>query len=212
MDAVIAGFEGWVREHAAWAPSLAFLLALFESLPGIGLLVPATALLLGLGVLVWQGILAPWPVLGAVVLGGVLGDAVGYWLCRWHGRGLVQRWLPRRHRRAYARAVLLFRRWGWAAVFLGRFVGPVRAFAPAIAGVSGMRHRSFQLANCSSALLWAPLMILPGMVIGQLGALLQRPLLLSAIVLAAGLLAGSAWWLRRRRLAGTVALAGRPLH
>jgi membrane protein DedA with SNARE-associated domain len=58
--------------------------------------------------------------------------------------------------------LLLFRRWGWVAIFFGRFLGPVRAVAPLMAGVTRMRERHFQAANVASAMVWAPLMLMLG--------------------------------------------------
>ena len=122
---------------------------------------PSTALLLGMGLLIGNGTLPAWPVLLGIVAGGVAGDAVGFWAFRWQGRRLLRRWLPRRQWRNYASAVLFFRRWGWMAVFASRFVGPARAFASAIAGLSGMRQSHFQAANLCSAIVWAPLLVMP---------------------------------------------------
>jgi membrane protein DedA with SNARE-associated domain len=61
-----------------------------------------------------------------------------------------------------ARARLFFRRFGFASIFLGRFLGPVRATVPLVAGVLRMDHRLFQLANIGSAILWVPLLFAPG--------------------------------------------------
>mgnify|MGYP001760690200 FL=1 len=69
MDALISGFEAWIRENAAWAPWVAMLLAFSESLPVISLLVPSTALLLGMGLLIGNGTLPAWPVLLGIVVG-----------------------------------------------------------------------------------------------------------------------------------------------
>jgi membrane protein DedA with SNARE-associated domain len=48
-----------------------------------------------------------------------------------------------------------FHKWGTLGVFLGHFFGPVRAVIPVVAGTFGMRQVPFQIANISSAFLWA---------------------------------------------------------
>ena len=63
-----------------------------------------------------------------------------------------------------ARARLFFYRYGFASVLIGRFLGPIRSTIPTVAGVMGMAHGRFQLANVSSAILWMPLMLAPGYV------------------------------------------------
>jgi membrane protein DedA with SNARE-associated domain len=67
-----------------------------------------------------------------------------------------------KHRTPLARARLFFRKYGVASIYLCRFMGPVRAFVPLIAGVTAMPHRRFQIANVGSALVWVPVMLAPG--------------------------------------------------
>ena len=135
----------------------------------------------------------------AAIAGAIIGDAVGFWLSRAYGPQLVRCWLPRSQRRGYARALLLFRRWGRAAVFFGRFLGPVRAVAPLMAVVTQMPEWRFQAANVVSALLWAPLMLWLRVT--------EDPLLAGGLLLALGI---GAWlgWRRLRR--PRAALRGAP--
>lgn len=162
FDNVVATVQEWLAASSGWAPLVVFVITLLESLPGISILVPATALLLATGVLLGTGTLDPISVLAAAVAGAIVGDALGFWVSRAYGPRIVRRLLPRSQRRAYATALVMFRRFGWAAVFFGRFLGPVRAVAPLIAGIARMRERHFQAANIASAIVWVPLMLLPG--------------------------------------------------
>jgi membrane protein DedA with SNARE-associated domain len=193
--------EAWLAAGEDWAVPVVFAITFVESLPGVSLLVPSTALLLATGALIGAGTLEPGPVLAAAIAGAIVGDAVGFWLSRAYGPRIVRRWLPRSQRRPYARALLLFRRWGWAAVFFGRFLGPVRAVAPLMAGVARMPEWRFQAANVASALLWAPLMLLPGYA-AALGLewlrVAEDPLLAGGLLVV---LAGGGWlaWRRIRR-------------
>jgi membrane protein DedA with SNARE-associated domain len=165
-----AGFETWLRANAGWTAAATFVIAFLESLPIISLLVPSTALLLAIGALIGAGLVSPVPALLACVAGGILGDAVGYWVARAVGPYAIRRRLPASCRRPYAWSIVVFRRWGWWAVFIGRFFGPARAVAPLAAGVVGMKSLSFQSANILSALIWAPALMLPG----TIGAWLVR--------------------------------------
>ncbi|MFC0385794.1 DedA family protein [Muricoccus vinaceus] len=155
-----------MQANTAWAAPATFLIAFLESFPVISIVVPSTALLLAMGALIGSGIVDPWPVLLACAIGGILGDAVGYALARAFGPYAVRRRLPRSCWRAYAWSVAVFRRWGWWAVFVGRFIGPMRAVTPLAAGVTGMRNLPFHTANILSALVWAPLVLMPGTVGG----------------------------------------------
>lgn len=159
---MVDALQEWLTAARGWAPLVVFVITFLESLPGISLLVPSTVLLVGTGALVGAGTLEPGPIVGGAIAGAIAGDAIGFWLSRAYGNRLVRRILPRSQRRGYARTLLLFRRFGWAAVFFGRFLGPARAVAPLIAGIARMRERHFQLANVASAIVWAPLILLPG--------------------------------------------------
>ena len=60
------------------------------------------------------------------------------------------------------RSHALFEKYGTAGVFIGRFFGPLRAVVPLAAGAAQMNPLPFQLANWSSALLWATVTLAPG--------------------------------------------------
>jgi membrane protein DedA with SNARE-associated domain len=198
-DGLMQTVQSWLQAGAGWAPLAVFVVTFLESLPGVSLLVPATAILLATGALLGAGTLDPWPIVGAAIAGAIAGDSVGFWLSRAYGPRLVQRLLPHSQRRAYAQALVLFRRFGWAAVFFGRFLGPARAVVPLIAGIARMRERSFQTANVLSAVVWAPLLLLPGYAAarGMEKAGMSDQHVLLGIAVAVGV--GTAWMLLRWR-------------
>ena len=59
------------------------------------------------------------------------------------------------------RGETFFAKYGVFGVFLGHFFGPIRAVIPVIAGIAGMRQLPFQVANITSAFLWAVGVIVP---------------------------------------------------
>jgi len=59
-----------------------------------------------------------------------------------------------------------FQRYGIASIALGQFVGPVRAFAPLLAGMSGMPLFRFQITILFSTMIWAPVYLMPGILLG----------------------------------------------
>ena len=72
-----------------------------------------------------------------------------------------------RQKRAVARARLFFYKYGMLSIFGGRFLGPLRAIIPTVAGVMKMRHWRFQVANILSAIVWVPVMLVPGYLTGR---------------------------------------------
>ncbi|TPM36737.1 DedA family protein [Mesorhizobium sp. B2-3-5] len=157
----------FIENHQAWAGVVVGLLAFGESLVLIGILLPGTTVLVIVGGLVGAGIVQPLPVLLAAMVGAALGDTVSYFLGKWLGRGVVHKWPLNRCRREIARARLFFHRYGFAAVFVGRFFGPVRATVPLVAGMMGMNRHRFQIANILSAVIWAPAVLSPGWLVAK---------------------------------------------
>ncbi len=166
LELPIGELVAFIEAHRAWAGVLLALISFGESLILIGFLFPGTPLLIVIGGLATAGLLHPVPVLAGAIIGAVAGDAVAYWFGKWLGREVANRPFLVRHRGAVAQARLFFRRYGFAAVFLGRFFGPIRSTVPLVAGMLRMEERRFQAANILSALVWAP----AGFLIGWAGA------------------------------------------
>ncbi|AXB80156.1 DedA family protein [Novosphingobium sp. P6W] len=165
MTSRVAGF---VAEHGMWAGPIVGLLSFGESLALLGLFIPATTVMLAVGGLVGAGVLDPAPIVFWAVLGAILGDWLSYGMGRWIGPSIYHRWPLKKHRPMVARTRLFFRRFGFTAVFLGRFLGPIRATVPLVAGVVGMAKRPFQIANIVSAIIWVPMMFAPGILAARM--------------------------------------------
>ncbi|MFN3727732.1 MAG: DedA family protein [Allosphingosinicella sp.] len=162
MNDIVADTAAFISEHRGWAGPLIGLLAFGESLAVVGLLIPATAMMIAFGGLIGTGVIDPLPVYAGAVGGAILGDWVSYAVGRRVGPAVYRRRPLNRHRGVVARARMFFRRHGFLAVFLGRFLGPIRATVPLVAGVMQMDKGAFQAANILSAMLWVPAILAPG--------------------------------------------------
>lgn len=152
----------FVKAHGDWAPWVVFALAFGESIAVISLLIPATFILVGLGALVEAGNIPLLPVWAGAVAGGVFGDALSYWI----GLMLKERthrvWPFRKYPEMLDRGERFFKRYGVWGVVIGRFFGPLRAVVPLVAGAFSMPTMIFMLANVTSAMAWAFLLLAPG--------------------------------------------------
>ena len=164
MDRVVQATIAFVDHHQAWAAPIVFVLAFCELFAFVSLLLPATAVLLGVGGLIAAAEIGFWPVWLAAVLGAIAGDWLAYWLAL-HFKERVLGTSPlANYPDLVARGTAFFKRWGMPAVFVGRFFGPLRAVVPLIAGVNAMPWLNFQIANVASAALWAAGILLPGFI------------------------------------------------
>jgi undecaprenyl-diphosphatase len=159
----------FTRTHQNWAIAVMFITTFGESFAFIGLLFPGTTLLIAAGAMVKAGNLSIWPIMAGAVLGAVLGDSISYWIGRRFGGRLAGIWPFTRNPELLATGIRFFHRHGGKSVFIGRFFGPVRAVVPLAAGMMQMSPRLFRVANVTSALVWAPMLVLAGDVIAQAG-------------------------------------------
>lgn len=162
MDELIPRATAFIAQHGLWAGPIVGVLAFGESLAVVGLFIPATALMIAVGGLVGAGVVDPWWIIGWAVVGAAIGDWISFAIGRRIGPSAYRRWPLKNHRPMVARARLFFRRFGFLSIFAGRFLGPIRATIPLVAGVMEMDYRRFQIANVTSAILWVPVMFAPG--------------------------------------------------
>ncbi len=188
----------WAEAHAGWIAAVMLLVAFLEAVPLVGLLLPGSTLLFGLGVLSGMAGEPALPLLLAGVAGSVAGQALGYRAGRALGPAAVRRRIPPSQRRVYARAVLAIRRFGFWAVVAARFVSPLRAVAPLVAAVTRMPEARFQAANIASALVWVTVLVLPGHAAGRAASPEQGAVALVVLWLVPVALAGWVAWRARR--------------
>ena len=152
----------FVHIHQAWAAPVVFALAFGESLAFISLLIPAWAALVGIGVLIGSGNLNFWPIWVAGSIGAALGDWLSYWIGVKLGPPVAHIWPLSRHPELLPKGEAFVKRWGVLAIFIGRFFGPLRASVPLVAGIFRMPFWAFQVANFSSAFVWAAVLLTMG--------------------------------------------------
>ncbi len=167
IEAYATQIIDFVRDYQAWAAPIVFTLAFAESLAFISLLVPAWAALVGIGALIMSSGLSFWPVLVAGALGAALGDWLSYWVGGKLGPSVAHIWPLSRHPNLLPRGEVFVRKWGALGIFIGRFSGPLRASVPLIAGIFEMPYWRFQIANFTSAFVWAAVLLTLGDVGGK---------------------------------------------
>jgi membrane protein DedA with SNARE-associated domain/membrane-associated phospholipid phosphatase len=148
----------------AWTYLLVGFFAFAETGAFVGLVVPGeTVMLLG-GAVAGQGAIDIYVLIAIAWCSAWLGDTTSFFLGRRLGRDFVMRNGPRfgiSHER-FEKVEDYFSRHGGKTIFIGRFISLVRAFAPFIAGSSGMRYRAFVPYSILGTGLWASAHILIG--------------------------------------------------
>jgi membrane protein DedA with SNARE-associated domain len=177
-------------------------LAGFVAVEASGVPVPGETALIASAVLASQGHLSIELVIAIAAAAAIVGDNVGYQLGARFGRRLIERpgRTQARRRAALRRGEELFARHGPKAVFLGRWIALLRIWAAWLAGMAGMRWRSFLLWNALGGIGWALFFGLLGYFGGEAAAeLVARLGVGAALVVAAAALAVWVTVHRRRR-------------
>lgn len=206
FDAVTA----WLEHHQMWlGPVIAFV-SCVESLVAVGIIVPGVAMLFALGVIAGTGIMPVWAILAWAFAGAVTGDGVSYWLGYRYHAGLKKMWPFNQHPEWLSHGEKFFYKYGTFSVVIGRFVGAARPFIPVVAGMMNMPPVTFYTVNILSALVWAPVYLLPGYFTGAAmtmkDQLPQQLWILSGSLCAVALLLPAIWFGLQRRIRVTLIL------
>lgn len=186
--------------HPHVALAAVFAASVLEALAVIGTFVPGSTVVFAGGVLVGLHVLSPAATAGIAILGAILGDALSYELGRRYRSRIPGMWPVNRYPALLVGGQAYFERNGAKSVFLGRFLSPVRAIVPVVAGMAGMPPARFYAMNVLSALAWSVAHLAPGMLFGAslqiAGAVSSRlAVLLVAIVIVLWVSAKALRWL-----------------
>lgn len=191
MHNVISAVTSFVEAHHYWAYALVFLLATSEALPIIGVVVPASAIIIAISALVPVGAVKLVPLIISAAAGAILGDGLSYWLGHHYHRQIVNYWPLKRYPGLIVKGENFFQRHGGKSVIIARFTPGVRSVVPLVAGILRMPVARFYAMNVLSAALWAPSHILAGALIGASLTLLGT--IAGRLAFLAGILVLTVW-------------------
>lgn len=147
----------------AWLYVIAGGLCFAEAAILLGMVLPGETALLVAGVFCQRGVLSLPIMIVVAAVCAIAGDSVGYEFGKKYGPGLrrsrLGHWVGE-HRWAMVDGFL--HRHGGKAVLIGRLTALFRALVPSMAGMSGMKYRTFLMWNALGGLIWAPGCVLLG--------------------------------------------------
>jgi membrane protein DedA with SNARE-associated domain len=195
MHFIVDHVRYYLQTYGYWA----VLLALLGENAGIPL--PGETILIYASFLAYQG---QHLRLGPLILVGIgactMGDNIGYWIGRWGGRPLLERWKNFFHVSDddIRTAEDFLQRHGSVAIFFARFIAGMRIVAGPLAGVLRMEWKRFLLANTAGAAVWVTVIASVGYFFGsQYDALMHVLKGVEIVILV--VVIGVAWYLWRRQ-------------
>ena len=190
IDATLA----WISAHPVLAGAVIFLIAFCDAVIVLGAIVPALPLLFAVGVFIGLGQISGPYAVACAALGAFAGDGISYWIGRRWGDRLRGVWPFSRYPQLLDRGETMFRRNAFKSILVARYVGAIRPFVPAIAGMMDMPAMRYMQASAIASISWAVLFLAPGWVLGEaydaVAAVAGRLVLVLALV---GVLMGVVW-------------------
>lgn len=157
MNIVPALFE----QLAAHGPWLLFVMAILETCFVTGLVVPSGVATSVGTILALEGVVAFPAVVAAAVMGGFVGDSIGYWIGRLWGERVLRE--DGRARRILGDRLdeveALFGRHPVYSVTVARLISFVRTIMPMAAGMSGIGYRRYVPYEVVGLLGWATIYV-----------------------------------------------------
>lgn len=140
---------------AHWGMGFIVALAFMEACPGLGLFISGVLLLTTATALYANDVLSLQQISLAAFAGAIVADHLGFYLGRYleptfHHSDFAQKYAAR-----ITRAESALRRFGAAAVPVGRFIPAIRSITPTLLGLSGVSRAYFSLIDLFACLLWA---------------------------------------------------------
>lgn len=193
--------QGWIAQGPWVAVSFIFLVVFVETGVVVMPFLPGDSLLFAAGVLchgeagaalpLWELLLVVW---AAAIIGDQCNFMIGHFLGqRLIASGRIKALTPQRIQESQD----FMEKWGGLSIFLGRFFPFIRTFVPFLAGMGGMRWRSFIGFNILGGVVWSSIFVLLGFFFGTIPFVQEHfewviigIILISVIPAAAGALKG----------------------
>ena len=127
--------EHFITQSTVYSLMAVVLVAFLESLALVGLILPGTVLMAGLGALIGSGELSFWHAWLAGIIGCLMGDWISFWL-GWRFKKPLHRWsFLKKNKALLDKTEHALHQHSMFTILVGRFVGPTRPLVPMVAGM-----------------------------------------------------------------------------
>ncbi|MBI3309668.1 MAG: VTT domain-containing protein, partial [Candidatus Melainabacteria bacterium] len=152
-----------------WGYWIILLAAMLEASPFFGLLVPGQLIVIMGGFFIKLGILDIGDTIFIAALGAILGDLIGYLLGKKYGYSFITGYgkyffFKKEH---FEKTKKLMHHHTGKSLIIGRFNPLTRAFAPFVAGSSGISFSKFLAYNIIGGIIWAISFVMIGYLFGR---------------------------------------------
>ena len=166
-----------INQNPTWAGLIVFLIAMLESLAIVGVIVPGVAIMFAVGALISNGTLDLVSTVLWAAAGASIGDGLSFALGKHYDQRIYNLNWFKNNPTVLEKGHRFFEKYGVFSILIGRFVGPIRAVIPLVAGILDMSLKKYIPINIIASLLWAPAYLLPGFFFEKLTELIPPNIL-----------------------------------
>jgi membrane-associated protein len=196
LDQHLAAF---IAEHGAWVYALLFVIIFCETGLVVTPFLPGDSLLFVVGALAAAGGMHIGGVMLLLVAAALCGDNVNYWIGRWSGTRLLNRWInPAYLKRTHD----FYERHGGKTIIIARFMPIVRTYVPFVAGLGAMPYARYLAFCVLGAVLWVGSLCSAGYFFGNIPAVKSNLTLVIIAIVVLSISPGILAWLKNRPKAG----------
>ncbi len=143
--------EHFITQSVMYSLIAVALVAFLESLALVGLILPGTVMMAGLGALIGSGEVNFWQAWLAGIIGCLLGDWISFWL-GWRFKAPLHRWsFMKKNKALLDKTEHALHQHSMFTILVGRFVGPTRPLVPMVAGMLDLPVRNSWCRTLSAA-------------------------------------------------------------
>lgn len=170
-----AAIAAWIAAGPLYAYGFIFLIVFIETGVVFFPFLPGDSLLFAAGFFAHNGGFNIFMLLATAWVAAILGDQCNFMIGHFFGQkiiasGKVKAMTPERVKKTED----FLDKWGYLAIFLGRFFPFIRTFVPFLAGMGGMHWRNFVIFNVLGGVCWSTLFTLLGYFFGGIPAVQEH--------------------------------------
>lgn len=168
FNSIVQPLVQFLHTHPHSSGLIAFFVVFAEAMAVIGVIIPGTITMTAIGILIGSSVIPAGSTFLWAICGAITGDYLSYLLGIYYKDKLHVVWPFSKYPKLLEHSEKFFAEHGGKSVLLGRFIGPMRAMIPMVAGMFKMPQGKFLVAAIPSASLWAVGYMIPGILIGAL--------------------------------------------
>ncbi|MBI4018983.1 MAG: DedA family protein [Candidatus Aenigmarchaeota archaeon] len=188
-----------ISEYGIWVYLILFLIIFLETGLIVTPFLPGDSLIFLAGTFAAMGSLDMVTLFGIMASAAIIGDSVNYYIGSRIGGKALHGKIPFVREEHMQKTREFYEKHGGKTIVIARFLPVIRTFAPFVAGVAGMKYRTFVAYNVIGAILWVGSFLTLGYFLGNIAFVRENLEVMVLAIVALSVLPAVIGLLRNRK-------------